>query len=257
MELFLPGLHIPAQLCHFDLAFVSVERLWNRKKELKIGEDGLGKIVLDSGAFGRLFQGKPHRPVKEYAERIVRINRHGQVLAAVTQDYMCEPFILEKTGLTVKDHQRMTIERYDELIQCETGCYIMPVLQGYKPEEYIEHLKMYGDRIKPGMWVGVGSVCKRNGSPSKILDILMLIKMIRPDLRLHGFGVKTTSLNNGLLRSLLYSADSMAWSFAARRSGGGQNDWRNAAKFEKKIKVKPEYQGHFIEIEFGVDAAKP
>ena len=47
---------------------------------------------------------------------------------------------------------------------CDTGrVYIMPVLQGYKPEEYIEHLNMYGSRPSLGAWVGVGSVCKRNG----------------------------------------------------------------------------------------------
>jgi len=28
---------------------------------------------------------------------------------------MCEQFILEKTGLTVEDHQRLTIERYSVL----------------------------------------------------------------------------------------------------------------------------------------------
>jgi hypothetical protein len=249
MELFLTGLHQPSDAQHFDLCFVSVERLWKRKSDFKVGEDGLGKVVLDSGAFGRLFNGKDHRPVEEYAAQIRKWNKNGKLLAAVSQDYMCEPFILKRTGLTVADHQRLTIERYDALLRQETGCYIMPVLQGYRPEEYVEHIRMYGDRLKPGMWVGVGSVCKRNGSPQKILDVLMVIKMVRPDLRLHGFGVKIKSLDKGLLRALLYSADSMAWSFAARYAGTGANDWHNADKFRKRVSIQPEYQGHFLQLQ--------
>ena len=35
------------------------------------------------------------------------------------------------------------------------GVHLMPVLQGYLPSEYI------CDRLKEGMWVGIGSVCKR------------------------------------------------------------------------------------------------
>lgn len=52
----------------------------------------------------------------------------------------------------------------------------------------------------------------------------------RPDLLLHGFGLKTTALACGAVRDLLHTADSMAWSFAARREGRGPaaNDWREA-----------------------------
>lgn len=33
------------------------------------------------------------------------------------------------------------------------------------------------------------------------------------------------------VREFLYSADSMAWSFAARKQGRSANDWREAARF--------------------------
>jgi hypothetical protein len=94
--------------------------------------------------------------------------------------------------------------------------YILPVLQGYTPQSYVDHLRMYGDRLAQGAYVGVGSVCKRNASPSSIAQVLKAIKAERPDLRLHGFGIKTTSLLWADVRDNLYSADSMAWSFAAR-----------------------------------------
>jgi hypothetical protein len=131
----------------------------------------------------------------------------------------------------VADHQRLTIERYDALLAEDTGVYIMPVLQGYSPSEYISHIRQYGDRLKPGMWVGVGSVCKRNTNIMAIWMVLDAIKDERPDLRLHGFGLKKTSLQETIIRDLLYSADSMAWSFAARREGRNANDWREAKAF--------------------------
>ena len=156
------------------------------------------------------------------------------MLAAVSQDYMCENWILEKTGLTVADHQRLTIERYDA-IQSKTTMYIMPVLQGFDPQDYVTHLKAYGDRLKQGMWVGVGSVCKRNGDPQAILKVLRAIKEVRPDLRLHGFGLKVTSLLDPRIHELLHTADSMAWSFAARSRNRNPNDYQEAKDFEKRI----------------------
>ena len=109
----------------------------------------------------------------------------------------------------------------------------------------------YGERLQQGMWVGVGSICKRNSSPCLILDVLMAIKMERPDLRLHGFGLKTTALAHGTIRALLETADSMAWSFAARRRGSGANDWRNAMEFKKAVGKPTLYQSHFIELAEG------
>ena len=87
------------------------------------------------------------------------------------------------------------------------------------------------------MWVGVGSVCKRQGDPRAIVAVLQAILAERPDLRLHGFGVKTTSLVHPAVRACLFSADSMAWSFAARMRGGSPNDWREAAAFAGRIGI--------------------
>ena len=152
---------------------------------------------------------------------------------------MCEPWILEKTGLTVEDHQRLTIERYDALLRCDTGCYIMPVLQGYAPQDYARHIEMYGDRLAPGMWVGVGSVCKRNGDPRAIEAVLLAIHHQRPDLRLHGFGLKKTALTSGIVQELLSSADSLAWSYAARREGRDRHSWLEAERYRNQVESRP------------------
>lgn len=247
---FFVGLHQPSDARHFDACFISVNRLNKRR-----GDFAVADWIMDSGAFSTILRhhGYPE-PVEAYASQILRWRRCGNLLAAVTQDYMCEPSMLQLTGLTVAAHQRLTIERYGALLACETGgTYIMPVLQGYAPDDYVSHIRQYGARLQFGMWVGVGSVCKRQGSPRAILDVLMAVKMERPDLRLHGFGVKTIALANGTIRALLKTADSMAWSFAARRAGANANDYREAEVFRDRICTPREYQSHFVEDFLGAE----
>ena len=148
---------------------------------------------------------------------------------------MCEPFILHKTGLTIEDHQKITVDRYARLLDL-TNVYVMPVLQGYSPRSYAAHVECYGELLTPGQWVGVGSVCKRNGNPHQIEDILLAIKALRPDLRLHGFGINFHALQSPTVRELLHSSDSMAWSFAGRKSGT-EHDPRIALAYTAKIEA--------------------
>lgn len=225
---FFIGLHQPSDAKNFGPVMVSVNRLKTRKSAFQVGD-----WMMDSGAFTAIntYGGYPEG-VEVYAAHIRRWASNGNLRCAVAQDYMCEPFMVAKTGLTVAEHQRLTIERYDALLACDTaGIYILPVLQGYTPQDYVTHLAAYGDRLAHGAWVGVGSVCKRNGDARAIEAVLCAIKAQRPDLLLHGFGLKTTALRSGLVRSCLATADSMAWSFAARKQGRNANDWREARSF--------------------------
>jgi hypothetical protein len=232
---FFVGLHQPSDAKHFDAAFISVHRLRKRKSNFEVKD-----WIMDSGAFSTIHMhgGYPDGP-EEYASQIVRWSGCGNMLAAISQDFMCEPQMIQRTGLSVKEHQRLTIERYDALRDLVSCVYLMPVLQGYRPEEYVSHIRQYGDRLKPGMWVGVGSVCKRNGNPSAIISVLMAIKAERPDLRLHCFGLKKTALQNAAVRDLIWTADSMSWSFEARKKGRNANDWREARAFHAEISIMP------------------
>ena len=47
--------------------------------------------------------------VRRYADEI------GNLAWAAAQNWMCEPWIVEETGLSVAEHQRRTIENYLEL----------------------------------------------------------------------------------------------------------------------------------------------
>ncbi|HQT65949.1 MAG TPA: hypothetical protein PLO16_15730 [Acidocella sp.] len=241
---FFVGLHQPGDARKFERAFISVHRIAKRKS----GFAGNCEWIMDSGAFSTIsLHGGYPEPVSTYAAQIKRWSGEGRLLAAVAQDYMCETHMLAKTGLTIEDHQRLTVERYDALMACDDGgIYIMPVLQGYAPVDYVRHLEMYGDRLAPGAWVGVGSVCKRNGNPAAIEDVLMTILAVRPDLRLHGFGVKLTALQSDVVQRALWTADSMAWSYAARMQGRNGNSPIEAQRYSDRVdRITPQLS--FIE----------
>lgn len=234
MEFFV-GLHQPSDARHFHRqpVCVSVNRLADRRSDFTVG-----RWMLDSGAFTTIarYGGYPH-PVSTYAAQVRRWASVGHLAWAVAQDYMCEPMMLRRTGLTVRAHQHLTIKRFDQLIDEDCGVPILPVLQGFHPADYVTHVGLYGARLAHGARVGVGSVCKRNADPREILHVLRAIRSVRPDLRLHGFGLKITALSHPVIRQWLASADSMAWSYAARKQGRNANDWREAARLARRVEA--------------------
>jgi len=235
---FFVGLHHPADARGFDHAMVSVNALLTRKSDFH----PRGEWMLDSGAFMQIKQhGEFVLSLYDYASAIKRWRRCGNMVAAVSQDYMCESFVLARTGRTVAEHQHATICRYCTLrFLVRDAAYLMPVLQGFEPWEYVAHVRQYGSMLAPGQWVGVGSVCKRNSRVEDVERVLLAIREERPDLRLHGFGLKITALESSIVRDCLHSADSMAWSYAARREGRKKdvNDPAEAARYAERIRTQ-------------------
>lgn len=217
-------------------AMVSINQLAKRKSDFKVD-----RWILDSGAFTKVARDGGYKEgVESYFSQISRWSSCGNLLIAVAEDWMCEPFVLQRTGLSIEAHQQLTIERYDALIKLSPSVPIMPVLQGYRSSDYLAHLQQYGDRLRLNQWVGIGSVCKRNGNSAEIANLLRGIKLLRPDLRLHGFGLKLLALENSEVRSLLYSCDSMAWSYPLRFTAGSdsvqnQSPLDAAHSYQKKV----------------------
>lgn len=231
---FFVGLHVVAHAARFARCMISINRLRDRVSDFLAGE-----WLMDSGAFTEIStHGEYRTSDAEYVSQVRRWSRCGKLIRAVSRDYMCEPFILAKTGLTIRDHQQKTVARYANLSRLGPDLPWMPVLQGFAPSDYVRHIGDYGKLLPFGTWVGVGSVCKRNASPSAIEDVLLAIHGERPDLRLHGFGLKKTALGSGVVRELLYSADSMAWSYSARKQGRNGNCHTEAARYVREIETQ-------------------
>lgn len=181
-----------------------------------------GGWSLDSGAFTELsLYGKWTVGAGEYVDQVRRIVAGvGSAPDWVgPRDWMCEPVILAQTGLTVWDHHDRTCADYVDLVERAPEVPWLPVLQGWAPGDYERHVRLYecwGVRLVDAPLVGVGTVCRRQAT-TEVAGVLA--QLAGGGLRLHGFGVKVSGLARPGVLATLASADSMAWSFAARRAG--------------------------------------
>jgi hypothetical protein len=139
----------------------------------------------------------------------------GNLRFAATQDYMCEPFVMRTTGLTVEEHQRRTLDNVKELLDLAPDLPWAPVIQGWTWGDYLRHADAYQDAgidLSAFPAVSIGSICRRQRT-TRAGTILACLQDTRA--KLHGFGFKIRGLS--LSEEHLTSADSLAWSYAARR----------------------------------------
>ena len=213
MEFFI-GTHHATQRW-FDLGiplFVS-RRVLTEKKKLPKAKC---KWALDSGGFTELsLYGEWRTSEEHYVEDVKRYAEEiGHLAWAAPMDWMCEPFMLKKTGLPLYEHQMKTVENFTRLRQ-RLGELVVPVLQGWELDDYmrcVEYYERCGVELYKERLVGVGSVCRRQSTKEAARIFRTLADL---HLKLHGFGVKIAGLQE--YSEALTSSDSMAWSFEARR----------------------------------------
>jgi hypothetical protein len=180
----------------------------------------IGPWALDSSGFTQLhLHGAWTFTPRDYAVDVEDLCAEvGNLQWAAPMDWMCEASVVAKTGKSVPEHQRLTIENYLELRSLKPDLPFVPVLQGWDLADYLRHVEMYdraGVDLRRERRVGIGTVCRRQGTKDAEVIIQMLATTGIP---LHGFGFKLQGLER--VAHYLKSADSMAWSFSARREDG-------------------------------------
>ena len=209
------GTHKPGWLARTDVPLFVSHRTLAVRKTLPRAR---GPWALDSGGFTELsMYGEWRTTPREYAAAVRRYRDEiGRLEWAAIQDYMCEPWIVGKTGLSVAEHQRRTIDSLISLRMLAPDITWLPVVQGWRGSDYLRHIDAYeraGFATSHEPLVGVGSVVRRQGT-AEGGEIFKLVSWL--GLRLHGFGVKIGALKR--FASYLASGDSLAWSYAARRN---------------------------------------
>ena len=208
------GAHQPHWLWRATFPLFVSHRQLARRRSLRPASC---RWALDSGGFTELsLRGRWVTPAADYAAAVATyVDQVGGLDFAAPQDWMCEPFITASTGLPVREHQERTVANYLELRRIAPDLPFIPVLQGWHLADYLHCVDLYssaGVDLARLPLVGLGSVCRRQ-STGEIASIVLALA--RQGLRLHGFGVKTGGLH--LYGHRLTSADSMAWSYSARR----------------------------------------
>ena len=175
-------------------------------------------VLLDSGAFSVIDRCGCWPTTPEQYVAFVRraISAVGPMVAVATQDWMCEPHMIARTGLSVAEHQRRTVESFLRLRELAPEVPWMPTLQGYTVDDYLRCIEMFiaaGVDLAAEALVGLGSVCRRSSTPELVAVICAALRAV-PGINLHGFGVK----GEGTLLSCLdlRSVDSDAWSIRGR-----------------------------------------
>lgn len=210
------GTHMPNWLELTDVPlFVSHRRLLRYRRALPTP---IGRWALDSGGFTELsMHGRWHTPMADYVAAVRRYRDEMPGLDwAAPQDWMCEPHVVDKTGLSVAEHQHRTIENYLLLREEAPDLPFVPVIQGWEMADYHRHVDAYTDAgvdLGAEHVVGLGSVCRRQDGEQAAAIVRSLADR---GIALHGFGFKLTGLR--LCGADLASADSMAWSYNARRN---------------------------------------
>lgn len=203
------GLHMVAAVARTDVPLFISRRQLTDRRTLPVPQ---GDWALDSGGFTELnLYGEWRTTEREYISDVRRFQEMGGLLWVAPQDWMCEPVVLHKSGLTVREHQLRTVLNFRRLRHA-LGSVVIPVLQGWERDDYLACWEMYeraGVDLAAEQVVGLGSVCRRQN----MAEAGRIVRAL-DGLRLHGFGVKLQGLTS--FGDALVSADSMAWSYQAR-----------------------------------------
>lgn len=212
------GTHEVSWLARPDVAvplFISHVRLRDRRSMPR----AVAPWACDSGGFTELDRHGVDAFADGPAPYVAALRRYrdeiGSLAWAAPQDWMCEPSMLAKTGLTVAEHQRLTVDNYLRMRELAPELPVIPVLQGWDHEDYLRCADLYsaaGVDLPAEPLVGLGSVCRRNRTGT-VRDIALSLGDC--GLRLHVFGAKGAGAVR--LASYAISADSLAWSYNARR----------------------------------------
>lgn len=196
--------------------FLSAIRLRRRPPKHK----ATCRYAIDLGGYSALNSTGRWQTTPE--QEIESVRRWAEALGppdwVTIQDWMCEPHVIEKTGLSIAQHQRLTVESWITLTTVAPDLPWIPVLQGFHHVDYFAHVDLYkrlaGYDPRTAPTCGIGTVCRRQDTAEA--------ERIIADLHaegfsnLHGFGFKIGGLAR--VASLLKSADSLAWSDRARRA---------------------------------------
>ena len=214
MRFFLGTHHATQRWFDLGVPLFASRRVLTGRKALPQAMEGW---ALDSGGFTELsMYGEWQTTEAEYIADARRFEQEiGRLKWVAPMDWMCEPHMLAKTGLTVERHQHRTVWNFLRLRE-QLGALVIPVLQGWTADDYLRCWALYHVNGVDLEWepvVGLGTVCRRQNTA----EAGRIVRRLAANLlsyQLHGFGVKLTGLES--FGDELASADSMAWSIRAR-----------------------------------------
>lgn len=177
-------------------------------------------LFVDSGGFSSSFICNGYN--KSDREYLYFVKKTKAKYFAL-RDYPCEPQILRKYNVTVKDQILRTLDNHIKLLDLLEDYLLkakpVPVLQGWEVEDYLFCIDLFREHGLVGNgfdYIAIGSLCRKNTTTQIKKIILTIRKELKDSIKLHCFGTKISVLNDLAVWKAVYSVDSMAWDFNAR-----------------------------------------
>lgn len=197
---------------------------------------GIENLFIDSGGYSFLKnKGEYNRTNREYINYVYTYSPNYFSL----RDYPCEKDLLTDLNRNVKDHQKKTNEKHRELLELfeswgkNVESQPVSVIQGQTIDDYLRHYDQLKENGLLTDYCAIGSLCGRK-KVEEIRQIVIKLKQEIPNrIKLHGFGIKKSSLKYKSVLKSLDSADSNAWDVGGssipqidgRVSGGKRKSW--------------------------------
>ncbi|WP_302083039.1 DUF7221 family queuine tRNA-ribosyltransferase-like protein [Salinibaculum rarum] len=189
-------------------------------------------VFIDSGGYqavSRWGGEYPYSPTElfEYASQM------GAEYVA-TMDLVCDPNV--ESDLSSTERIEQTVENTTEVVaayEASSTNYdfqLVPVIQGWKPREYLECVDAFRDRGLIREYMGIGSVARKHAN-DEIHEILTRLNNNLPSTDFHLFGAKLSIVRDHRFWGQFESCDSAAWRF--RPSELGRDKMYAESKHEK------------------------
>ncbi|WP_297093056.1 tRNA-guanine transglycosylase [Thermococcus sp.] len=186
------------------------ERIKKQKVHNYLKFDGV--VAIDSGGF--LFM--KHNEVPISPEKLVEVYEEWKPNFAVSLDHPIFPSLPENI---IRKRQRNSLENLKTMVEIKRGDnpVLIPVIHGYNKESlewYIRELEKIGefDIYGIGSLVPLAKGIKGGkGGLYKAIDVIMFIKKLIPDRKLHVFGVGSSLTMHIMFLSGADSIDSSSW----------------------------------------------
>lgn len=188
--------------------------VWKIAGEFRFTVPECESLFIDSGGFQATSSWDmefPYEPKElfDWAESI-----DADLVAC--PDFACEPELHETS---VMDRIHRTVEEHAlAYAQYKDGDYtfeLVPVLQGYEPEQYRRCIELYEREGFIEDYMAIGTVCKRD-SVDSIHRVLETLERHLPDTEWHMFGMTLNAWKDRRLWGRFKSADTAAWNWGGQ-----------------------------------------
>ena len=193
--------------------------------------ESMKRLFIDSGGYSMFskYSDFPYT-VEEYIGFVNQLRDKWPVTEVATMDYPCEPHVNREKYETNIARIDATIQNALECIDFDNSIPWVPVIQGYKLDEYKYCWQQYQDYgVSANLWA-VGSVCIRKVTGG-IRHIMTRIKRITKQ-NLHAFGLALPAIRHPDVFFSIFSSDSAAWNFMKMNV---QSKIESIARYEREL----------------------